>query len=156
MHCVNDIKIGKIGKKATRSELLMKIGAGLCLSGKQSHIAQVGNNHYKCVHNGKNNGTNEDISIHAEMVVIAEFIRKLQLRGVSNVMIRRKLKAMTLVVARVINKNDERGYVFGNAYPCNECLNAIKDYGIKKIVCTNALGIPECKKDKYYAFWNYY
>jgi deoxycytidylate deaminase len=135
--------MNRVAKKASTSELCMHHGAMIHFSGKRQ-TNFIGNNHYIKA----NDGSNDDPSIHAECDTISKFIRHNQTHNVNNAKIRRKLKKARLLIAKV-NKNTNDNRLFGNSYPCINCLDTIKNYGIKKIVVTNELGEYQCKKGKY-------
>jgi deoxycytidylate deaminase len=142
----NNCILNRLAKKAFTSELLMRHSAMIIRSGKkQTNI--IGHNHYTPSKNSNNNQ-----SIHAECDTINKFIWNARYHDNSNdAKIRRKLKKIRLFITRLNNSyiNGNSCYMFSNSDPCIECLKAIKNYGIKKIVVSNQYGECNCKKGKY-------
>src|SRR3989338_11089306 len=130
----------KILKVASQSELHQKHGAGILQNSNHLNMNFIGCNHYS-----KTPYSDNDISIHAEIASIDKFIRYCQLRGLNDSIIRRKLKKIVLLICRLAND----GNGFTHSFPCINCLNTIKTYGITKILVSDNLGNFQLKKAKY-------
>jgi deoxycytidylate deaminase len=164
-----------IAEQASKSELLQKHGSMLLHSSNKITYFR-GNNHYLTK---SRDGSNDIPSIHAECDVLKKFINHYRKRNKNDATIRRMLKKINLFVIRlnnnkrssemlttILNKYNNNGKkndnvnniteycldfrcIFGNSFPCINCLNTIKNYGVKKIIVSNEEGICECKKGKY-------
>jgi deoxycytidylate deaminase len=70
---------------------------------------------------------------HSEMACLHRWW--CQNRGTKEKKRRRLLKKMTLIIVRVMASGE-----FGNSMPCKDCLDLIKDLGIKRVLYSNQEG----------------
>ena len=104
-------------KVAFNSELVQKHGSILIIDNQFF----TGYNHF---YNGKNN----NVAIHAEEDAINNFIANCRKKYFDDAYIRRRLHRAVLITIRV--KKDS----IKCSAPCRNCIELIKNYGIKQII----------------------
>jgi deoxycytidylate deaminase len=122
-----------ISKVKNNDNLRAKVSAALVYKNK---IISLGTNKFKTDPFQKRfSKNNNKIYIHAEI----ECIKK-----ASKILTKQEFKHSTLYVCRIKwNSTDERKrkIIFGMSKPCESCMNAIVEFGIKKIIYTTDNGI---------------
>jgi deoxycytidylate deaminase len=134
----------KLATKAIRSELLHKHVAGFTGSGHRQTGFMPGYNHYSHCRHSVNDST-----IHAEIDVIDRYLWYQQTRHANNAKVRRKLRKLNLLIARLsTNRNVNGDSTFKDSAPCLHCLESLRTCGITKVIYSSDSGKPQCKKAK--------
>jgi hypothetical protein len=103
---------------AIYSDLVQKHGSILICD----DMIITGYNHLNCSNH------KSSISTHAEIDAITKFIARCRLKYYDDKYIRKKLRKSILITVRV--KND----AVRSSTPCRDCIEIIKDYGIRQII----------------------
>lgn len=89
-------------------------------------VVGMGHNSYKTHPLQAKYGTTEyNIHIHAEIDAIKNSLKRISVDDLSKA---------TLYISRVKKKDKKRGFVPGLSAPCDGCMGAIADFGIKRVV----------------------